>query len=600
MKIAEVKVAKTTCEATQLVPIPKGIVGATVSIEYMDSAWDGLQKTVVFRGAVTKDVLSSGNEVVIPAEVVSRAGRNLYIGVYGVNTENNVVIPTIWTDLGPVNSAAAPSGDASSDPSLPVWAQIQGMIGDLDDLDTNAKNNLVAAVNEAMTKGGGDVDPAEIQQIVEDYLAANPPTVTESDPTVPAWAKQPTKPSYTAAEVGADPAGTAAAAVSQHNTDTTAHNDLRIALQGLSDRINAALDSDDTTMDQMSEVVAYIKSNKSLIDAITTSKVSVADIVNDLVTNVVDKPLSAAQGVVLKKLIDDLQAMIPEGGSGIAVTGATVGQTVKIAAVDENGKPTAFEPVDFPKGGHWETIYEYVSDNIVVTDFSITYDEANKYSILTVPDGVLSEFNVGDNVILAIFPLDGTSAYSDSYLTGSQYDIKKNISAILSDVEIRIPYNNDRSDITPSNAVIEIMHGDIPKIFGDTIAFNPTSKIRYTGINTGGDISGYTYPLFYKLKYEGNRSEGFFGLKTKHMNLIANLEVANGLLLFRHTLSANMLCTTSAFHNKWTDRDVVGYIDAPTSYMTDGKLTSMNLGSSVGTPMFTRKGGFIRIEGWYE
>lgn len=175
MKIAEVKVAKTTCETTLLVPIPKGIVGATISIEYMVSDWDGLQKTVVFRSSVTKDVLSSGNEVVIPAEVVSRAGMNLYIGVYGVNTENNVVIPTIWTDLGPVNSAAAPSGDASSDPALPVWAQIKAMIGNLDDLETTARDNLVAAVNEAMTKGGGDVDEAEILRIVADYLSTNPP-----------------------------------------------------------------------------------------------------------------------------------------------------------------------------------------------------------------------------------------------------------------------------------------------------------------------------------------------------------------------------------------------------------------------------------------
>ena len=288
------------------------------------------------------------------------------------------------------------------------------------------------------------------------------------------------------------------------------------------------------------------------------------------------------------------------GGSGIAVSGATVGQTVRIAAVDENGKPTAFEPVDFPKGGHWETIYEYVSDNIVVTDFSITYDKENKYSILTVPDGVLSEFNVGDNVFLAIFPLDGTSEYSASYITGSQYNIKKNSATILSDVEIRIQNNSDMSDITTSNAVIEIMHGDIPKIFGDTIAFNPTSKIRYTGINTGGDISGYTFSLFYNLRYMGNRTEGYLQMKTKHMNLIANLEVANGLLLFHHTLSVNMLSSMSAYHNKWTDREVVGHIDAPTSYMTDGKLTSIKLGEFQGTPMFPRKGGFIRIEGWYE
>ena len=175
MIIAEVKVAKTTCKTTPLVPIPKGIVGATVSIEYTDSAWDGLQKTVVFRSAVAKDVLAAGNEVVVPAEVVSRAGVNLYMGVYGVDAANNVVIPTIWTELGLVNGAAAPSGDTSSDPSLPVWAQIQGMIGNLDDLDTDAKSSLVAAVNEALTKGGGEVDPAAVQKIVDDYLKANPP-----------------------------------------------------------------------------------------------------------------------------------------------------------------------------------------------------------------------------------------------------------------------------------------------------------------------------------------------------------------------------------------------------------------------------------------
>lgn len=98
--------------------------------------------------------------------------------------------------------------------------------------------------------------------------------------------------------------------LSAHNTSTTAHADLRAELKALSNRINAALDSDDTTLDELSEIVAYIKSNKSLIDAITISKVNVADIVNDLVTNVTNKPLSAAQGVVLKGLIDTLQTAV--------------------------------------------------------------------------------------------------------------------------------------------------------------------------------------------------------------------------------------------------------------------------------------------------
>lgn len=96
--------------------------------------------------------------------------------------------------------------------------------------------------------------------------------------------------------------------VSTHNTSTTAHNDIRDLITGLTTRLNTLANSDDTTLDQMSEIVAYIKNNKSLIDGVTTNKVNVADIVNNLTTNVTNKPLSAAQGVVIQKLINDLQA----------------------------------------------------------------------------------------------------------------------------------------------------------------------------------------------------------------------------------------------------------------------------------------------------
>lgn len=123
-------------------------------------------------------------------------------------------------------------------------------------------------------------------------------------PSVPSWAMQSNKPSYSASEVGADASGTATSEVSTHNTNTSAHNDLRSELKNLSDRLKALADSDDTTLDQMSEIVTYIKSNKSLIDNVTTTKVNVTDIIDNLTTNVSNKPLSAAQGVALKSLID--------------------------------------------------------------------------------------------------------------------------------------------------------------------------------------------------------------------------------------------------------------------------------------------------------
>lgn len=51
----------------------------------------------------------------------------------------------------------------------------------------------------------------------------------------------------------------------------------------------------------------------------------------------------------------------PQGpaGAGLDVTGATVGQTVKISAVDDNGVPTAWVPVDMASGGGtWEKLYD--------------------------------------------------------------------------------------------------------------------------------------------------------------------------------------------------------------------------------------------------
>lgn len=165
-------------------------------------------------------------------------------------------------------------------------------------LTTDAPDTTLSISGTAAdAKAVGDAI-TELEQKVDNILTE------ETDPTVPTWAKQPTKPTYTASEVGADPTGTASFLITTHNTATNVHNDIRSLINDLTNRLNAIVDSDDTTLDQMSEVVAYIKSNKSLIDAITTNKVNVSDIINNLTTNATNKPLSAAQGVALKALID--------------------------------------------------------------------------------------------------------------------------------------------------------------------------------------------------------------------------------------------------------------------------------------------------------
>lgn len=200
MEKLKIHVCGTDIHVTKLGKLTTGMVGATASFSFSPE-WNGLLKTAVFYGGIEKDVILTGDTVKIPPECIRTPG--LTVGVYGHLADGTEVIPTVMSERIEVATGTKPSGDAQSGFTPDKWMQLLGMIGDLSMLTTDDKANLVAAINEAARKGGGAVDPAEIQRIVTEYLTVNPPTVKETDPTVPAWAKQPTKPSYTAAEVGA-------------------------------------------------------------------------------------------------------------------------------------------------------------------------------------------------------------------------------------------------------------------------------------------------------------------------------------------------------------------------------------------------------------
>lgn len=322
---------------------------------------------------------------------------------------------------------------------------------------------------------GGSVSSEEIANAVEEYMTTHP--FTETDPTVPDWAKQPEKPTYTASEVGAlpdttkipsktsdlqndsgfltehqdlsgyalksevpksasdvgaDAAGTAVAKVSEHNTASNAHNDIRLLVQGLTERLNALADSDDTTLDQMSEVVAYIKSNKSLIDAITTSKINVSDIIDNLTTNVSNKPLSASQGVALKALIDGITipdklpsphkliftgavtaeydgsgavtVTIPEGSGGS-------GGTVRIEKLSTD-TAVELEPNKlyiFPEMAELTITLAEPSDTSIVSEYHFVFQSGATATTLTIPDTIKlpSNFSVDASKIYEISILEG-------------------------------------------------------------------------------------------------------------------------------------------------------------------------------------------------
>lgn len=99
-------------------------------------------------------------------------------------------------------------------------------------------------------------------------------------------------------------AGDMQSLIDNHNVSSVAHQDIRTAISSLDNRLTTLVDTDDTTLDQLSEIVTYIRDNRDLIEQITTAKVNVSDIVDNLTTAVANRPLSANQGVALRQLAE--------------------------------------------------------------------------------------------------------------------------------------------------------------------------------------------------------------------------------------------------------------------------------------------------------
>lgn len=91
----------------------------------------------------------------------------------------------------------------------------------------NVQSDWNATSGDALIKNKPTIPtvPTKVSSFENDagYLTS----YTETDPTVPAWAKTESKPTYTASEVGAEASG----AVSTHNTSSSAHSTLFSAKQ---------------------------------------------------------------------------------------------------------------------------------------------------------------------------------------------------------------------------------------------------------------------------------------------------------------------------------------------------------------------------------
>ena len=142
------------------------------------SAYDSKTMRVIYMDSTYADIVFSGDSVALPPVPVPGC---VQIGLYAGDIHTSRM--ALLRALSSVRSASG----APANPTPDVYDQLMELI-----------------------RGMGGASEEDIAKAVAGYLTEHP--VKEADPTVPAWAKEDSKPTYTAAEVGALSADTLQAA----------------------------------------------------------------------------------------------------------------------------------------------------------------------------------------------------------------------------------------------------------------------------------------------------------------------------------------------------------------------------------------------------
>jgi hypothetical protein len=158
--------------------ITSGTTGLPVEFTF-DSEWDELRKVAVFDACcVRKDMIIKDGATVVPIENLSTHGACLCIGVYGVNEDGSVAIPTIWANAGMIYPGAVPEGDLGSDIGTAKEQYDEAVLAS--ERSENAANRseaaasrAEAAADRAESAGGGSGGGSIIVALDEGNMATH-------------------------------------------------------------------------------------------------------------------------------------------------------------------------------------------------------------------------------------------------------------------------------------------------------------------------------------------------------------------------------------------------------------------------------------------
>lgn len=185
-------------------------------------------------------------------------------------------------------------------------------------------------------------------------------------------------------------------------------------------------------------------------------------------------PLSFPAGMA--KAVRNIQS---GGDLSLGLTAATVGQTIKVKAVDTDGKPTAWEAVDMGGGETWEKI----ADVALTADTSV-YELANfglyrKIKVIMFRAAYVSGLNTNVWFRIRTANMSGTK-YAALFMTYEYGYIKWEITGEIGKTFTWIQKKTSNNDVAPQSPIetVDILSPANPSEYGFYIDFVDTSVIQ--------------------------------------------------------------------------------------------------------------------------
>lgn len=369
------------------------VVWADITEKYEKLYGDGRFELVVAQGGNVYPAATTidGADLVwvVRAADTATAGYGSLELIYYVG--DTIAKSQTWGTAVVASASAAGTTEPPDDPARAWFEEIRRQIGDLGQLTTKAKENLVSAINEAAQTGSGGgsvemrVDGGYIQYSTNGATWDNLIAVAELEGK-PGKDGAPGKDG----ENGADGKDGLTPTIGANGNWYIGDIDTKTPSRG----------------EKGEQGEQGIQGEKGAPGAKGADGPAGADgVTPNIQIGTVETlaPGSDATATITGTAAEPLLNLgIPQGSSlvSLGIAGATPGQIAKIAAVDDSGKPTAWSPVDMPSGGdlRW----------IEVVDIT-TEEQTQMLTISVDKDGrPISQYNALGMIFTIFFPADAT------------------------------------------------------------------------------------------------------------------------------------------------------------------------------------------------